>query len=85
MSLGAAAISGFCFVISEKTAATAINRLCLPGQQVGHMSAMTYVQVLEPGGGTTEPRTGGDAPTLIDANVAFCGGMMENISIRSGV
>lgn len=36
MSLGAAAISGFCFVISEKTAATAINRLCLPGQQVGH-------------------------------------------------
>lgn len=71
--------------MSEKTAAAAINRLCLPGQQVGHMSAMTYVQVLEPGGGTTEPRTGGNAPTLIDANVAFCGGMMENISIRSGV
>lgn len=49
------------------------------------MSAMTYVPASEPGGGTAEPRRGGDALTLTDAAIAFCGGMMENISIRSSI
>lgn len=47
------------------------------------LTPMTYVPVLEPGGGTAGPRWGGEAPTLTGATIAFCGGMMENISIRS--
>lgn len=42
------------------------------------MSAVTYVPVSEPGGGTAEPRTGGDALSLTGATVAFCGEMAEH-------
>lgn len=49
------------------------------------MSTMTYAPASEPGGGTAELRRGGDAPPLTDAAIAFCGGMMENISIRWSV
>lgn len=44
---------------------------------------VTYVQVLEQGGGTAEPCRQGSTPTSLDAKVAFCSGMMEKISIQS--
>lgn len=52
-------------------------------QRVSDVKQVTYVQVLEQGGGRAEPHRRGGTPTLTDTMIAFCSGMMEEISIRS--